>query len=97
MIAEGHTFERARREFGFEEGVFVDGAYLSSHEGIAFVELSIEDRQQQLAEARLASKTFACTAVQSYMEALQVTLDDLTHDPNARAIRTWREALLLGR
>jgi hypothetical protein len=28
MIDEGHRFERTRREFGFEEGVFVDGAFL---------------------------------------------------------------------
>jgi hypothetical protein len=25
LIAQGHEFERTRREFGFEEGVFIDG------------------------------------------------------------------------
>jgi hypothetical protein len=34
LQAQGHHFERTRREFRFEEGVFVDGAFLGSHEVI---------------------------------------------------------------
>src|SRR6516225_1071610 len=40
LINAGHHFQRARREFGFEEGVFVDGAFISSYEVIALAELA---------------------------------------------------------
>jgi hypothetical protein len=74
----GHRFEHARREFGFEEGVFVDGALINSLAVIELAKLSPRDRQQQLAEARKDNKDFACSAVASYMRAMWVSLDELT-------------------
>jgi hypothetical protein len=74
----GHRFEHARREFGFEEGVFVDGALINSLAVIELAKLSPGDRQQQLAEARKDNKDFACSAVASYMRAMWVSLDELT-------------------
>jgi hypothetical protein len=77
LQAAGHDFERARREFGFEQGVFVDGAFLGSHEVIVLADLSPRERQQRLAEVRRTHKDDACVAVQGYMTALRVSLDEL--------------------
>ena len=44
LLAQGHCFERARREFGFEEGVFVDGAFLGTLEVIRLAELPPQER-----------------------------------------------------
>jgi hypothetical protein len=33
MMAQGHQFEAARREFGFEEGLFLDGALVDGGKG----------------------------------------------------------------
>jgi hypothetical protein len=87
LIAAGHCFERARREAGFEEGVFVDGALLSSSEVIAFAELPLQERRRRLAEQRRATKDFACTAVAHYMQTLQVTRDELFSSSGARVLR----------
>jgi hypothetical protein len=77
LLAEGHRFERARHEFGFEEGVFVDGAFLSSDEVIALAALPPSERQRRLTVLRHASKDFACDAVEGYLAALQVSRDEL--------------------
>jgi hypothetical protein len=84
LIAEGHHFERARREFGFEEGTFVDGAYLGSSDVIDLAALPLEERQQRLAEARHATKDFACGAVEQYMAALHVSRDELIESRQRR-------------
>jgi hypothetical protein len=76
LQAHGHHFERARREFGFEEGVFVDGAFLGTDEVIALAKLPKAEREQRLAEHRLARKDDACGAVASYMAALRVSFDE---------------------
>jgi len=85
MIKEGHQFERARREFGFEEGVFVDGAFLGTSEVIDLATLPLQQRQQRIAEHRASEKQFACNAVIGYMECLHVSLDDLLRYFEARA------------
>ena len=77
LINAGHHFQRARREFGFEEGVFVDGAFLGSGEVIALAELAPAERQQRLAKARHDWKDLACGSVKSYMDMMQVSLDEL--------------------
>jgi hypothetical protein len=77
LIAAGHRFERARRDFGFEEGTFLDGAFLGSSEVIALASLSPPERKRQLAEIRQARKEDACDAVVGYMAALHVTRDEL--------------------
>jgi hypothetical protein len=77
LLTEGRHFERARREFGFEEGVFVDGAFLGTPTVIRLAELPPQERQRLLAEGRRDGKNFACNAVRGYMEALQVSLDEL--------------------
>jgi hypothetical protein len=77
LIAQGRCFERARREFGFEEGVFIDGAFCGSSEVIALADLPPREQQQWLAERRHTEKNFACYAVMGYMNSLQVSLDEL--------------------
>jgi hypothetical protein len=77
LLGRGHTFERARREFGFKEGVFVDGAWLDSRAVIAYAALSPAECEQRLAEARDHTKRDACDMVESYMGALHVSLDEL--------------------
>jgi hypothetical protein len=77
LIREGHEFERVRREFGFEEGVFVDGAFMGTFDVIELARLPTRERQQNLAEQRLATKDFACGAVRGYMAALRVSLAEL--------------------
>ena len=61
MIKEGHQFERARREFGFEEGVFVDGAFLGTSEVIDLATLPLQQRQQRIAEHRRARRISPAT------------------------------------
>jgi hypothetical protein len=78
LQADGHQFERARREFGFEEGVFVDGAFLGSLEVIDLAKRSPRERARWLAERRLDHQD-ACRAVEGYMEVLRVSLDELVH------------------
>jgi hypothetical protein len=75
--ALGGAASSAPREFGFEEGAFVDGALVSSYEVIALVEMSPPKRKERLDEARRATKADACMAVRSYMAVLHVSLDDL--------------------
>ena len=87
MLAEGHTFERCRREWGFEEGVFVDGACVWSGEVVNLADLPLSERKQVLAERRRESKQFAVLAVECYMDALQVSLGDLYEHGNASAER----------
>jgi hypothetical protein len=77
LQAAGHRFETARRDLGFEEGTFVDGAFLGSHEVLALADMPPRERQQLLAEVRRTLKDDACGAVQGYMAALRVTLDEL--------------------
>jgi hypothetical protein len=57
LLAAGHCFERARHEFGFEEGVFLDGAFLSSADVIAMADISPHERKERLAKARCMTKT----------------------------------------
>jgi hypothetical protein len=78
LLAAGHVFERARREFGFEEGVFVDGALLSSHEVIALAELAAAERQRWLDAKRAKTRDDAIGAVRSYMMALRTSLAELS-------------------
>jgi hypothetical protein len=77
LQAASHHFERARREFGFEEGVFVDGAFLGSHEVIELAKMSLSDRKQYIGEKRHEDKHHACGAVEGYMAALHVSPDEL--------------------
>ena len=77
LLAQGHHIERARREYGFEEGVFVDGAFLDTLMVIQLAELPPQERQRRLAEGRRDGKEFACNAVRGYMAALQVSRDEL--------------------
>jgi hypothetical protein len=86
LLAKGHRFERTRREWGYEEGVFVDGALLRSEAVVALAALPPRERQKQLAENRIYSKDLACAAVKSYMEALQVSLDELIKHVNELAV-----------
>jgi hypothetical protein len=80
LIDKGHCFVRAKREYGFEEGVFVDGAYLGSQEVIELAEISQrKDRDAWLAKRRIETKADACGAVQGYMNDLQVTLKELAN------------------
>jgi hypothetical protein len=84
LIAQGHQFTRASRDAGFEEGVFVDGAYLGSGEVIALAEKSPHERKQWLAEQRRDTKHFACGVVEHYMETLRVSLDELIASASLR-------------
>jgi hypothetical protein len=77
LMAAGHVFERARREAGFEEGLFVDGAFLSTDEVIGLAGLSARERRDRLAELRRDTKDFAVGAVEHYMAILRVSLDEL--------------------
>jgi hypothetical protein len=80
MLAEGHTFERCRREWGFEEGVFVDGALVDSGEVVHLATLPKTEREKVLAEKRRRNKDFACHAVRSYMDAMQVSIEELIRE-----------------
>jgi hypothetical protein len=73
----GHQFEWARRDRGFEEGVFVDGAFLGSRQVIELAGPPPQERDPWLAEQRQATKSDACGAVVGYMQGLHVTLDEL--------------------
>jgi hypothetical protein len=72
-----HTFLSARREFGHEWGVFVDGALLSTQEVIELANLPRAERFQRLAEERQKRKSDACHEVVHYMRALHVTFEEL--------------------
>jgi hypothetical protein len=78
LIAQRHVFEHARRQFGFEGGVFVDGAFLETHEVIELAKLTTEECRRRLADRRRETKDFACSAIKGYMAALHVTMDELT-------------------
>jgi hypothetical protein len=84
LRAQGHHFEWARREWGFEEGTFVDGAFLGSGEVVALADLAPAERQERLAETRQQRKDMACVAVEGYMAALRVSLDELIQNRRAR-------------
>jgi len=77
MQHEGHDFERARSEFGFEEGVFVDGASVGTLEVIELAKLPVKERRTRITERRRATKDFACSAVGGYMNTLQVSREEL--------------------
>jgi hypothetical protein len=77
LLKDGHKFERARGEWGFEEGVFVDGAFVNSGEIVHLATLPKTERKKVLAENRLRNKDFACNAVRSYMAEMRVSLDEL--------------------
>jgi hypothetical protein len=77
LQALGHHFERTRREWGFESGIFVDGALVDSRTVIALADLPAEERHRILDEARRNWKADACYAVRCFMETMQVTLDEL--------------------
>jgi hypothetical protein len=51
---------------------------LSSGNVVRLAGLPKTEREKTLAEDRLRSKDFACTAVKCYMEALHVSIDDLS-------------------
>jgi hypothetical protein len=57
--AQGHHFERAREEFGFEGGVFVDGAFLDTWAVVELAKLDPRERQQRLAKVRKDGKNCA--------------------------------------
>jgi hypothetical protein len=90
LIEEHHKFERARREFGFEEGIFLDGACVDSVEVVRLAALSPTERAGRIEVQRRATKDFAIMAVEGYMRHLHVTLDDLIHasTPQARRARS---------
>ena len=75
---QGHHFERARRDWGFEEGVFIDGALMGTLEVVKLAELSPPEQRRVLAEHRRDWKDDASSAVKAYMEELWVSLDELT-------------------
>jgi hypothetical protein len=52
LQTEGHDFERARREFGFEEGLFLDGALMTAHDVMALAEMSRPERLEEIAKTR---------------------------------------------
>jgi hypothetical protein len=76
MIREGHEFERARRDWGFEEGVFVDSAFLSSSEVIELAAMPRQERVARIIDSRRLGKDFACSAVRAYMECMHVSLEE---------------------
>jgi hypothetical protein len=78
LQAQGHRFVRARREFGFEEGTFIDGAYMDSHEVIILAELPPAEQEQLLAKRRLSEKDAACMSVSAYMRELEVSFEELS-------------------
>ena len=86
LMAQGHEFVRAAREAGFEEGVFVDGAFVGAGEVIVLAGLSASERKQRLAERRRDTKWLACNLVEHYMAMLQVSPDELARhiDVNLR-------------
>jgi hypothetical protein len=77
LSKEGHKFERCRREWGFEEGVFVDGAFVSSSEVIYLATLPLAERKHLLAETRRRNKDFTVSAVEGFMAAMQVSFEEL--------------------
>jgi hypothetical protein len=84
LIKEGHVFTRANRDAGFEHGVFVDGAFLSSHHVLVLAEMPRPERDAWLAEHRRETKDFACSAVMHFMTRLRVSLDDLSDQRDGR-------------
>jgi hypothetical protein len=97
MLAEGHTFERCRREWGFEEGVFVDGAFVNSGEVVHPATLPKTEREKALAENRHRNKDFACMAIRSYMDAMRVSRDELVQYLDRSAASLAQPALLTSR
>jgi hypothetical protein len=99
LTAQGHEFERARRDFGFEEGVFVDGAFLDSTEVIELAAMPLKERQQRLAARRLATKDDACGAVKGYMARQRVSLDELVQyfEVRGRRVATLGGPAMRGR
>ena len=74
---EGRVFERARRDWGFEDGVFVDGAFISSHEVIRLADTAPADVDRVLADRRRDTKSFAIDAVLAFAAGMRVSLKDL--------------------
>jgi hypothetical protein len=73
----GHEFWRARREWGHEEGVFVDGAFVSSRDVIMLADMPEAERQQWLDQQRMDWKDFSIGDVVSFMAMMRVSLDEL--------------------
>jgi hypothetical protein len=80
LQVEGHVFERARREAGFEEGVFVDGAFVGSREVITMAAMPKKERERFLDQERRRGKDFAVSAVAHYMDVMRVSVDELLAD-----------------
>jgi hypothetical protein len=77
LSAQGHGFERARREWGFEEGVFVDGAFLSSLEVIELAKLPVLAAAARIAAKRRTTKHWACSVVADYMRTMHVSFEEI--------------------
>jgi hypothetical protein len=77
LIEQRHEFERARREWGHEEGVFVDGAFMSSNEVIRLSKLSGSEARIRIAQIRVETKSDACGMVAAYMELMHVSFEEL--------------------
>ena len=102
LKADGHQFERARREWGFEEGVFIDGAFMDSYEVVQLSKLPADARKKQIVERRYESKSQACFAVESYMSELKVSRAELItyfnqKDENERAREAWAKEYAEGK
>ncbi len=77
LLKEGHVFERARREAGFEQGVFVDGAFLDSRNVVEMAKMPKAERERFLEQARRLGKDLAVSAVVHYMEMMRISVADL--------------------
>lgn len=73
----GHCFERTRREWGFEEGVFVDGVLVTGADVVMLAAMPPPERKQGLDDRRPQGKHHAIHAVRCYMDMMRVGLDDL--------------------
>jgi hypothetical protein len=80
LQAEGHEFERARREFRFEEGLFVDGAFVYAADVIALADLNAGERKRWLDDRRREFKDFAVNLVLAFMDRMRVSRDELFRD-----------------
>jgi hypothetical protein len=77
LIEQGHQFERARREWGHEEGVFVDGAFLSSNQVIELAKLPPPAAVARIAAIREQTKGDACGMVAAYMTSMHVSFEEI--------------------
>ncbi len=88
---QGHHFTRARREWGFEEGTFVDGVFTSTHHVIDLAKLPAHECRQRIEEDREMMKQFSVDSVLSYMQEMHVTLDELSDAVVKRAEAEQRQ------